>query len=68
MCNDRKSLLYTAGGLSGAVSSLAGPGQSAGGGPGGEASEALKNLHFTVPEKCQKHLCGAFFKVFWIQL
>ena len=31
-CNDRRSLLCTAGGLGGAVSTLASPGQSAGGG------------------------------------
>ena len=54
ICNDRRSLLYTAGGLGGAVSSLAGPGQSAGGGPGSEASRSFEKFAFYSTKKRQK--------------
>ena len=46
-CNDRRSLLHTAGGLVGAVSPLAGPGQSPGGGPGGEAPGSSDTFAFS---------------------
>ena len=62
ICNDQKSLSCTAGGLGGAVSSLAGPGHSAGGGGGGVKSlQALKNLHSTVPKRGQKTFVWCIF-------
>ena len=44
---DRRSLLHTAGGLGGAVSLPAGPGQSPGGGPGGEAPGSSDTFAFS---------------------
>ena len=46
-CNDRRSLLHTAGGLGGAVSPPVGPGQSPGGGPGGEAPGSSDTFAFS---------------------
>ena len=46
ICNERRSLLYTAGGLGDAVSSLPGPRKSAGGGPGGEAPGSSEKFAF----------------------
>ena len=57
-------LCRTAGGLGGAVSPLAGLGQSAGGGDTPGSSEKIA-LYSTKrrPKTGQKHLCGAFFLV-----
>ena len=55
-CNDQRSLLYTAGG---AVSSLAGPGQSAGGDEAPGSSEKFCILQYQ--KEAKKHLCGACF-------
>ena len=59
ICNDRRSLLYTAGGLRGAVSCLAGPGQSAG---GGEAPGSSEKFVFYTTKKSPKCTGGAFFQ------
>ena len=45
-------------GVWGAVSSLAGPGQST---VGGEAPGSSKNLHFTVPKRGQEMLVWCIF-------
>ena len=58
ICNDQRSLLYTAGGLAGTVSPLAGPGQSTG---GGEAPGSSEKLHFTVPKRGQRTLVRCIF-------
>ena len=58
ICSDRRSLLYTAGGLGGAVSPLAGPGQSAG---GGEASASSEKFAFYSTKKGQKTLVWYIF-------
>ena len=47
ICNDRRSLLHTAGGLGGAVNPPAGPGQSPGGGPGSEAPGSSDTFAFS---------------------
>ena len=52
--NDQRSLLYTAGGLGGAVSPLAGPGQSAG---GGQAAGSSENFAFYSIKKRPKNTC-----------
>ena len=53
-CNDRRSLLHTAGGLGGAVSPPAGPGQSPGGGPGGEAPGSSDTFAFSSSKERPK--------------
>ena len=65
ICNDRRSLLYTAGGLGGAVSPLAGPGQSAG---GGEASGSSEKFAFYSTKKRPNNTCVVHFLVSSIQL
>ena len=52
ICNDRRSLLYTAGGSGGAVSPLTGPGQSAG---GGEAPGSSEKFAFYITKKRPKN-------------
>ena len=47
--NDQRSSPFVAGGLRGAISPPAGPGQSSGGGLGEKPLEDLENLHFKVP-------------------
>ena len=64
ICNDWRSLLYKAGGLGGAVSSLAGPGQSAVGDPAGEAPRSSEKFAFYNTKEEKNHLCGAFFQCF----
>ena len=44
--NDRRSLLYATGGSVGRFESPAGPGQSSGGGPAGEAPGSSENTPF----------------------
>ena len=44
ICNDHRSLPFTAGGLGGAVSCPVGPGQSPGGGPEGEGPGSSDDL------------------------
>ena len=60
ICNDLRSLLYTAGGPGGAVSTLAGPGQSAG---GGEAPEISEKCAFYNTKKRPKNTCVVHFFV-----
>ena len=60
ICNDRRSLVYAAGGLGGAVSPLAGPGQSAG---GGEALGSSEKFAFYSTKKRAKNTCVVHFLV-----
>ena len=64
ICNDRRPLLDTAGGLGDAVSSLPGPGQSAGGGPEGEAPRSSEKFAFYISKKRPKNTCVVHFLVF----
>ena len=60
ICNDRKSMLYTAGGLGGAVRPLAGPEQSAG---GSEAPGSSEKFAFYSIRKRPKNTCVVHFLV-----
>ena len=60
ICNDRRSLLCTAGGLGGAVSPLADPGKSAG---GGEAPGSSEETAFYSTKKRPKTLVWYVFLV-----
>ena len=55
ICNDQRSLLIPVGGMGGAVSPLAGPGQSPGGCPGAKPLEAPGISHFLVAENGLKY-------------
>ena len=50
-------------GFGGAVSPLAGPGQSAGGGEAPKSSEKFAFYSTKKKQMCGQHLCGKFFSV-----
>ena len=52
-----------------AVSSPASPGQSLGGGPGGEGPGSTEDLAFyNIKNRLKNHLCCAFFRVLFCVL